>query len=143
MQKGGGSSSAALCLRLLQAGPFRGGLSTFPPHPRRYIAALLLSLGAMLHLELPHVNVLSKVDLLRHYGRLGGRAAPLVLAGRCVFACERGRGPPASAATKQACHIPGASQAHTTPSIPLDFPLDFYTEVQDLSYPASPHPPTP
>lgn len=29
----------------------------------------------MLHLELPHVNVLSKVDLLRHYGGLGGRRA--------------------------------------------------------------------
>lgn len=28
----------------------------------------------MLHLELPHVNVLSKIDLLRHYGRLGARA---------------------------------------------------------------------
>jgi hypothetical protein len=38
---------------------------------KRYLAALLLSLGAMLHLELPHVNVLSKVDLLRSYGPLG------------------------------------------------------------------------
>ena len=37
----------------------------------RYIAALLLSLSAMLHLELPHVNVLSKVDLVPAYGRLG------------------------------------------------------------------------
>ncbi|KIZ05766.1 hypothetical protein MNEG_2189 [Monoraphidium neglectum] len=53
--------------------------------PSKYIAALLLSLSAMLHLELPHVNVLSKVDLIRQYGR-------------------------------------------------LDFSLDFYTEVQDLSY---------
>ncbi|KAG1659161.1 hypothetical protein FOA52_007542 [Chlamydomonas sp. UWO 241] len=53
--------------------------------PSKYIATLLLSLSTMLHLELPHVNVLSKVDLVRHYGR-------------------------------------------------LDFNLDFYTEVQDLSY---------
>ncbi|GBF89287.1 GPN-loop GTPase [Raphidocelis subcapitata] len=53
--------------------------------PAKYIAALLLSLGAMLHLELPHINVLSKVDLLRQYGG-------------------------------------------------LDFSLDYYTEVQDLSY---------
>eukprot|EP00877_Chromochloris_zofingiensis_P014559 jgi/Chrzof1/9357/UNPLg00328.t1 len=53
--------------------------------PAKYISALVLSLSTMLHLELPHVNVLSKVDLIRHYGR-------------------------------------------------LDFNLDFYTEVQDLSY---------
>lgn len=25
----------------------------------------------MLHLELPHVNVLSKIDLVRQYGQLG------------------------------------------------------------------------
>ncbi|KAF8631114.1 hypothetical protein AX17_005159 [Amanita inopinata Kibby_2008] len=51
----------------------------------KYISVLLLSLRAMLHLELPHVNVLSKVDLITQYGD-------------------------------------------------LDFNLDFYTEVQDLSY---------
>jgi GPN-loop GTPase len=32
---------------------------------------LLLSLRAMLHLELPHINVLSKIDLLTQYGDLG------------------------------------------------------------------------
>lgn len=37
----------------------------------RYVSALLLSLSVMLHLEMPHVNVLSKIDLLRQYGRLG------------------------------------------------------------------------
>jgi hypothetical protein len=37
----------------------------------RYISALLLSLSTMLHLELPHVNVLSKVDLVPQYGQLG------------------------------------------------------------------------
>ncbi|KAF6753651.1 cytoplasmic protein [Ephemerocybe angulata] len=51
----------------------------------KYISVLLLSLRAMLHLELPHINVLSKVDLLSQYGE-------------------------------------------------LEFNLDFYTEVQDLSY---------
>ncbi|KAK7043884.1 hypothetical protein VNI00_008050 [Paramarasmius palmivorus] len=51
----------------------------------KYISVLLLSLRTMLHLELPHINVLSKVDLLKQYGE-------------------------------------------------LDFNLDFYTEVQDLSY---------
>ncbi|KAK7685055.1 hypothetical protein QCA50_011892 [Cerrena zonata] len=51
----------------------------------KYISVLMLSLRAMLHLELPHVNVLSKVDLITQYGD-------------------------------------------------LDFNLDFYTEVQDLSH---------
>ncbi|KAF7441311.1 hypothetical protein PC9H_001660 [Pleurotus ostreatus] len=51
----------------------------------KYVSVLLLSLRTMLHLELPHVNVLSKVDLIAQYGD-------------------------------------------------LDFNLDFYTEVQDLSY---------
>ncbi|RXW21971.1 hypothetical protein EST38_g3863 [Candolleomyces aberdarensis] len=51
----------------------------------KYVSVLLLSLRAMLHLELPHINVLSKIDLLSQYGE-------------------------------------------------LDFNLDFYTEVQDLTY---------
>ena len=36
----------------------------------KYLSALLLSLSAMLHLGLPHVNVLSKVDLIESYGPL-------------------------------------------------------------------------
>ncbi|KAK0191106.1 cytoplasmic protein [Armillaria mellea] len=36
----------------------------------KYISVLLLSLRAMLHLELPHVNVLSKIDLISQYGDL-------------------------------------------------------------------------
>ena len=38
--------------------------------PAKYIAALMLSLSSMLHLETPHVNVLSKVDLMDKYGEL-------------------------------------------------------------------------
>ncbi|RDX65930.1 GPN-loop GTPase 2, partial [Mucuna pruriens] len=53
--------------------------------PGKYISALLLSMSTMLHLELPHINVLSKIDLIESYGRLA-------------------------------------------------FNLDFYTDVQDLSY---------
>jgi hypothetical protein len=37
----------------------------------KYISVLLLSLRTMLHLELPHINVLSKVDLITQYGDLG------------------------------------------------------------------------
>jgi len=51
----------------------------------KYVSVLLLSLRTMLQLELPHINVLSKVDLITQYGD-------------------------------------------------LEFNLDFYTEVQDLSY---------
>ncbi|KAJ9100605.1 hypothetical protein QFC21_003649 [Naganishia friedmannii] len=51
----------------------------------KYISVLLLALRAMLQLELPHVNVLSKMDLITQYGE-------------------------------------------------LPFNLEYYTEVQDLSY---------
>ncbi|KAL6899780.1 hypothetical protein ACP4OV_006438 [Aristida adscensionis] len=53
--------------------------------PGKYVSALLLSLSTMVHLELPHINVLSKIDLIENYGNLA-------------------------------------------------FNLDFYTDVQDLSY---------
>ncbi|KAE9408695.1 hypothetical protein BT96DRAFT_913829 [Gymnopus androsaceus JB14] len=55
--------------------------------PSTYISSLLLSLRTMLQLELPHVNVLSKIDLVGGYARKD-----------------------------------------------MDFNLDFYTDVQDLSY---------
>jgi hypothetical protein len=42
--------------------------------PAKYISVLLLSLKTMLQLGLPHVNVLSKVDLVESYGRLGKQA---------------------------------------------------------------------
>lgn len=53
--------------------------------PGKFISVLLTSLSTMLQVELPHVNVLSKVDLIEKFGR-------------------------------------------------LDFNVDFYTEVLDLSY---------
>ena len=36
----------------------------------RFISALLLSLNIMLSMNLPHLNILSKMDLLRSYDRL-------------------------------------------------------------------------
>ena len=36
----------------------------------KYVAALLASLSTMLHLELPHVNLLSKADLVPSFGEL-------------------------------------------------------------------------
>ena len=39
--------------------------------PGKYVSALILSLSTMLHMELPHINVLSKIDLIESYGKLG------------------------------------------------------------------------
>ncbi|XP_070466703.1 GPN-loop GTPase 2 isoform X1 [Equus przewalskii] len=38
--------------------------------PAKFISVLCTSLATMLHVELPHVNVLSKMDLIEHYGKL-------------------------------------------------------------------------
>ncbi|RKP10081.1 GPN-loop GTPase [Thamnocephalis sphaerospora] len=38
--------------------------------PAKYISALMVSLKTMLMLELPHINVLSKIDLVESYGKL-------------------------------------------------------------------------
>ena len=38
--------------------------------PGKYLSALLQALSSMLHLELPHINVLSKIDLIEQYGKL-------------------------------------------------------------------------
>lgn len=36
----------------------------------KFISVVLLALRAMMQLELPHINVLSKIDLLSSYGEL-------------------------------------------------------------------------
>jgi len=38
--------------------------------PSNYVSIALQSLSTMLHLELPHVNVLSKIDLIEKFGKL-------------------------------------------------------------------------
>lgn len=49
-------------------------------NPPNYISILLLSLSTMLQLELPHINVLSKIDMIEKYGQLGTclRRVPIV-----------------------------------------------------------------
>ena len=39
--------------------------------PGKFISVLLTSLSTMVQVELPHVNILSKVDLMEQYGKLG------------------------------------------------------------------------
>ncbi|EPQ27512.1 uncharacterized protein PFL1_05050 [Pseudozyma flocculosa PF-1] len=89
--------------------------------PSRYVSLLLLALRAMLALELPHVNVLSKVDLLGQHSRSIGGLDPVA------------RRP------GQEGDDDDGSDAGTTGmqgglSGDLAFNLDFYTQVQDLSY---------
>ncbi|XP_077850287.1 GPN-loop GTPase 2 isoform X4 [Macaca mulatta] len=38
--------------------------------PAKFISVLCTSLATMLHVELPHINLLSKMDLIEHYGKL-------------------------------------------------------------------------
>jgi GTPase SAR1 family protein len=38
--------------------------------PAKFVSVLLMSLSSMLQIELPHVNVLSKMDLIKQYGSL-------------------------------------------------------------------------
>lgn len=44
--------------------------SIYLTSPSQYISILLLSLRSMLQLNLPHVNVISKIDMLKSYGDL-------------------------------------------------------------------------
>ncbi|CAK7903205.1 GPN-loop GTPase 2 [[Candida] anglica] len=44
--------------------------SIYLTSPSQYISILLLSLRSMLQLDLPHVNVISKIDMLKNYGPL-------------------------------------------------------------------------
>ena len=76
---------------------------------------LLLSLKTMMQLELPHINVLSKVDLMESYGKLGEQF--LVVSISCINDMKDPR------IVLNATRIPFPALS-----------LDFYTEVQDLSY---------
>lgn len=47
----------------------------------KFISVVLLSLSSMVRLEVPHINVLSKVDLMQQYGRLGTKKVWLLMVG--------------------------------------------------------------
>ncbi|GEQ66529.1 hypothetical protein JCM33374_g192 [Metschnikowia sp. JCM 33374] len=47
--------------------------SLYLTSPSSYVSVLLLSLRSMLQLDLPHINVISKIDKLHSYGKLAMR----------------------------------------------------------------------
>ncbi|KAJ8780983.1 hypothetical protein J1605_001026 [Eschrichtius robustus] len=84
--------------------------------PAKFISVLCTSLATMLHVELPHVNLLSKMDLIEHYGKLAYSpdGYMLVLYISSSDSCQ--------------------SSSQETEFLFLAFNLDYYTEVLDLSY---------
>lgn len=78
--------------------------------PGKFISVLCTSLSTMLHVELPHVNVLSKMDLIEQYGKLGEGSRNLSALG------EQG---PSSSSLLPPCHgqdtfhHPGSSELHS------------------------------
>lgn len=45
--------------------------SQYCTDPSKFISVLLTSLCCMVQIELPHINVLSKMDILQSYDQLG------------------------------------------------------------------------
>ena len=91
--------------------------------PGKYVSALLLSLSTMLHLELPHVNVLSnRSDWESWKARCGFKCSSPA----CLFSLKY-----QILSQDPICYI----------SSPINyfgyvaaFNLEYYTDVQDLSY---------
>lgn len=44
--------------------------SHYCTEPSKFISVLLTSLSTMLQIEMPHINILSKIDLMEQYGRV-------------------------------------------------------------------------
>lgn len=95
--------------------------STHITDASRYVSLLLLALRAMLTLELPHVNVLTKVDLLGQSSASGSKRS-----------LDRFQSDPEYDPDMDGENSDQDDAAQ--PSSDLAFNLDFYTQVQDLSY---------
>lgn len=76
-QKQADGLSTDLVLSLCALAPQLAAVHLVDSHyctdPGKFISVLCTSLSTMLHVELPHVNVLSKMDLIEQYGKLGKR----------------------------------------------------------------------
>ncbi|XP_075029627.1 GPN-loop GTPase 2 isoform X2 [Calonectris borealis] len=60
----------SLCAFALQLAAVHLVDSHYCTDPGKFISVLCTSLSTMLHVELPHVNILSKMDLIEQYGKL-------------------------------------------------------------------------
>lgn len=85
--------------------------------PGKYVGALLLSLSTVLHLELPRINVLSKIDLIESYGKARFGSFPFFPVLRIMLSWRN-----------------ILSTYHKCLSMCAAFNLDFYTDAQYLSY---------
>lgn len=95
----------------------------------RYVSILILALRAMLTLELPHVNVLSKVDLLgQSYISRSKRSLDR------YDSHSDDRDHDSNQDSDQDIDWNSSSGAGMGLESDLAFNLDFYTQVQDLSY---------
>ncbi|PWZ03163.1 hypothetical protein BCV70DRAFT_197401 [Testicularia cyperi] len=96
----------------------------------RYVSILILALRAMLTLELPHVNVLTKVDLLgQAYSSRSQRSLDRYdLHDQGMEDNDDDDHDNDDDSEKHPTSAPGLLQSD------LAFNLDFYTQVQDLSY---------
>ncbi|SPO20203.1 related to GPN-loop GTPase 2 homolog [Ustilago trichophora] len=100
----------------------------------RYVSILILALRAMLTLELPHVNVLSKVDLLGQ-SHISRSKRSLDRYGPDSDDDEMGTDSNKHSDEELDSAEPGLiGRAGMGLESELAFNLDFYTQVQDLSY---------
>ncbi|KAM6335209.1 GPN-loop GTPase 2 isoform 1-T2 [Alca torda] len=66
----GSDLALSLCAFALQLAAVHLVDSHYCTDPGKFISVLCTSLSTMLHVELPHVNILSKMDLIEQYGKL-------------------------------------------------------------------------
>ena len=65
--------TSTLCFSLININAFTTVINVFVlffSDASKFISVLLTSLSTMLQIELPHVNILSKADLIEKYGKL-------------------------------------------------------------------------
>lgn len=107
--------------------------------PGKFISVLCTSLSTMLHVELPHVNVLSKMDLIEQYGKLGKSLGERHTWNWAVTGTnEVFRGVSLGGGWGAGVNLTGFFNLQvafrTSWCFPAAFNLDYYTEVLDLSY---------
>lgn len=73
------SDAQCVCVYVVQLVAVHLVDSTRCSDPGNFISALLTSLTTMLQMELPHINLLSKVDVIEKYGKLREQVGTILL----------------------------------------------------------------